>query len=78
VDEIWKSNMIKPILIVVVMVKLAVSLNNRKNLCGINYCVCVPQVYKSTICNDVMQHNYCPRGMFCAFAHSEGKLLVLS
>ncbi|XP_074099051.1 RING finger protein unk isoform X8 [Cotesia typhae] len=28
-----------------------------------------PEIYKSTKCNDVQQAGYCPRGVFCAFAH---------
>lgn len=30
-----------------------------------------PEIYKSTKCNDIQQTNHCPRGPFCAFAHSE-------
>ncbi|CAG5051743.1 unnamed protein product [Parnassius apollo] len=30
-----------------------------------------PEIYKSTKCNDVQQAGYCPRGLFCAFAHVE-------
>jgi hypothetical protein len=30
-----------------------------------------PEIYKSTKCNDVQQSGYCPRGVFCAFAHVE-------
>ncbi|XP_017494249.1 PREDICTED: RING finger protein unkempt-like, partial [Rhagoletis zephyria] len=30
-----------------------------------------PEIYKSTKCNDIQQSNHCPRGPFCAFAHSE-------
>ncbi|KAL7667974.1 hypothetical protein ACOME3_008695 [Neoechinorhynchus agilis] len=30
-----------------------------------------PEIYKTTKCNDIVQHMYCPRGTFCAFAHSE-------
>lgn len=33
-----------------------------------------PEIYKSTKCNDVQQSGYCPRGVFCAFAHVERKL----
>lgn len=38
-----------------------------------------PEIYKSTKCNDIQQSNYCPRGPFCAFAHSEssGKFLCM-
>lgn len=32
-----------------------------------------PEIYKSTKCNDVQQSGYCPRGVFCAFAHVERK-----
>lgn len=28
-----------------------------------------PEIYKSTKCNDVQQQGYCPRSVFCAFAH---------
>lgn len=28
-----------------------------------------PEIYKSTKCNDVQTAGYCPRGVFCAFAH---------
>lgn len=31
------------------------------------------KIYKSTKCNDMQQHGYCPRGPFCAFAHTDGK-----
>lgn len=34
-----------------------------------------PEIYKSTKCNDVQQAGYCPRGVFCAFAHVERKYL---
>lgn len=30
-----------------------------------------PEIYKSTKCNDIQQSGHCPRGPFCAFAHSE-------
>ncbi|CAD7091414.1 unnamed protein product [Hermetia illucens] len=30
-----------------------------------------PEIYKSTKCNDVQQAGYCPRSVFCAFAHVE-------
>ncbi|XP_037964626.2 RING finger protein unkempt [Plutella xylostella] len=30
-----------------------------------------PEIYKSTKCNDVQQAGYCPRALFCAFAHVE-------
>uniref|UniRef100_A0A914XE91 C3H1-type domain-containing protein n=1 Tax=Plectus sambesii TaxID=2011161 RepID=A0A914XE91_9BILA len=33
-----------------------------------------PEIYKSTKCNDMLQHGYCPRGPFCAFAHNDGTL----
>ena len=29
------------------------------------------QIYKSTKCHDLQRNEYCPRGPFCAFAHSE-------
>jgi hypothetical protein len=32
-----------------------------------------PEIYKSTRCNDVQQSGYCPRGVFCAFAHVDRK-----
>ena len=32
------------------------------------------EVYKSTKCNDVLQTGKCPRGPFCAFAHSDQEL----
>ncbi|XP_050298440.1 putative E3 ubiquitin-protein ligase UNKL [Anthonomus grandis grandis] len=35
-----------------------------------------PEIYKSTKCNDVQQSGYCPRGVFCAFAHVEQELGV--
>ncbi|GFG31266.1 hypothetical protein Cfor_03270 [Coptotermes formosanus] len=34
-----------------------------------------PEIYKSTKCNDVQTAGYCPRGVFCAFAHVERKFL---
>uniref|UniRef100_A0A3Q3KS33 Unk like zinc finger n=1 Tax=Mastacembelus armatus TaxID=205130 RepID=A0A3Q3KS33_9TELE len=30
-----------------------------------------PEIYKSTKCNDMRQTGYCPRGPFCAFAHTQ-------
>ncbi|KRZ48985.1 RING finger protein unkempt -like protein, partial [Trichinella nativa] len=36
-----------------------------------------PEIYKSTKCNDMIQHGYCPRGSFCAFAHTEGEVCTL-
>lgn len=36
-----------------------------------------PEIYKSTKCNDVQQAGYCPRSVFCAFAHVERKTLSL-
>jgi hypothetical protein len=33
-----------------------------------------PEIYKSTKCNDMLQHGYCPRGPFCAFAHTDAEL----
>ncbi|XP_017770912.1 PREDICTED: RING finger protein unkempt [Nicrophorus vespilloides] len=35
-----------------------------------------PEIYKSTKCNDVQQAGYCPRGVFCAFAHVEQEMSV--
>lgn len=37
-----------------------------------------PEIYKSTKCNDVQQAGYCPRGVFCAFAHVEREFYILS
>jgi len=34
-----------------------------------------PEIYKSTKCNDVQQAGYCPRSVFCAFAHVERKYI---
>ncbi|CDW52013.1 Zinc finger protein [Trichuris trichiura] len=28
-------------------------------------------IYKSSKCNDMLQHGYCPRSSFCAFAHTD-------
>lgn len=36
-----------------------------------------PEIYKSTKCNDVQQSGYCPRGVFCAFAHVERKYILI-
>ncbi|KAL1236732.1 RING finger protein unkempt [Trichinella pseudospiralis] len=36
-----------------------------------------PEIYKSNKCNDMIQHGYCPRGSFCAFAHTEGEICTL-
>lgn len=33
-----------------------------------------PEIYKSTKCNDVQQQGYCPRSVFCAFAHVQCEL----
>lgn len=33
-----------------------------------------PEIYKSTKCNDVQQQGYCPRSVFCAFAHVQCKI----
>ncbi|KFD72265.1 hypothetical protein M514_01320 [Trichuris suis] len=33
-----------------------------------------PEIYKSSKCNDMLQHGYCPRSSFCAFAHTDGEL----
>lgn len=38
----------------------------------------IPQIYKSTRCNDMRQTGLCPRGPFCAFAHVESKYLMPS
>ncbi|XP_058813363.1 RING finger protein unkempt homolog isoform X2 [Topomyia yanbarensis] len=35
-----------------------------------------PEIYKSTKCNDVQQAGYCPRSVFCAFAHVEPYVLA--
>jgi len=32
------------------------------------------EIYKSTKCNDMVQTGYCPRGLFCAFAHVEQEM----
>lgn len=37
-----------------------------------------PEIYKSTKCNDVQQAGYCPRSVFCAFAHVERKWYTVS
>jgi len=37
-----------------------------------------PEIYKSTKCNDVQQAGYCPRGVFCAFAHVDRMYLHCS
>lgn len=34
-----------------------------------------PEIYKSTKCNDVQTAGYCPRSVFCAFAHVERKFI---
>lgn len=36
-----------------------------------------PEIYKSTKCNDVQQAGYCPRSVFCAFAHVERKFFPI-
>lgn len=33
-----------------------------------------PEIYKSTKCHDVQTARYCPRGVFCAFAHVEHEM----
>ncbi|EGT49408.1 hypothetical protein CAEBREN_08203 [Caenorhabditis brenneri] len=33
-----------------------------------------PEIYKSTKCSDILENGYCPRGVFCAFAHHEEEL----
>ncbi|XP_025420348.1 RING finger protein unkempt isoform X3 [Sipha flava] len=35
-----------------------------------------PEIYKSTKCNDVQQAGYCPRGVFCAFAHIDQEMII--
>ncbi|XP_037950971.1 RING finger protein unkempt isoform X1 [Teleopsis dalmanni] len=35
-----------------------------------------PEIYKSTKCNDVQQAGYCPRSVFCAFAHVEPYIIT--
>uniref|UniRef100_A0A182LY08 C3H1-type domain-containing protein n=1 Tax=Anopheles culicifacies TaxID=139723 RepID=A0A182LY08_9DIPT len=35
-----------------------------------------PEIYKSTKCNDVQQAGYCPRSVFCAFAHVEPYIVM--
>uniref|UniRef100_A0A2C9H883 RING finger protein unkempt n=1 Tax=Anopheles quadriannulatus TaxID=34691 RepID=A0A2C9H883_ANOQN len=35
-----------------------------------------PEIYKSTKCNDVQQAGYCPRSVFCAFAHVEPYMVM--
>jgi E3 ubiquitin-protein ligase UNKL len=35
-----------------------------------------PEIYKSTKCNDVQQQGYCPRSVFCAFAHVQCNLFL--
>ncbi|VIO87115.1 Uncharacterized protein BM_BM2576 [Brugia malayi] len=35
-----------------------------------------PEIYKSTKCNDMLDHGYCPRAVFCAFAHHDSELHV--
>ncbi|XP_044008883.1 putative E3 ubiquitin-protein ligase UNKL isoform X2 [Aphidius gifuensis] len=37
-----------------------------------------PEIYKSTKCNDVQQAGYCPRGVFCAFAHVDREFTILN
>lgn len=36
-----------------------------------------PEIYKSTKCNDVQQQGYCPRSVFCAFAHVQCEFELL-
>ncbi|GAB6021376.1 hypothetical protein CHUAL_003983 [Chamberlinius hualienensis] len=33
-----------------------------------------PEIYKSSKCNDMQQTGYCPRGVFCAFAHVDQEI----
>lgn len=35
-----------------------------------------PEIYKSTKCNDMLEHGYCPRAVFCAFAHHNSEMHV--
>ncbi|KAF6198806.1 hypothetical protein GE061_006829 [Apolygus lucorum] len=35
-----------------------------------------PEIYKSTKCNDVQTAGYCPRGVFCAFAHVDQEMAI--
>ncbi|KAL1116016.1 hypothetical protein AAG570_005511 [Ranatra chinensis] len=35
-----------------------------------------PEIYKSTKCNDVQTAGYCPRGVFCAFAHVDQEMSI--
>ncbi|CAJ0948923.1 unnamed protein product, partial [Mesorhabditis belari] len=35
-----------------------------------------PEIYKSTKCNDMLEHGYCPRAVFCAFAHHDSEMHV--
>ncbi|MFH4984281.1 hypothetical protein AB6A40_010990 [Gnathostoma spinigerum] len=35
-----------------------------------------PEIYKSTKCNDIVEHGYCPRAVFCAFAHHESEFHI--
>ncbi|XP_034935015.1 RING finger protein unkempt isoform X2 [Chelonus insularis] len=37
-----------------------------------------PEIYKSTKCNDVQQAGYCPRGVFCAFAHVDREFTMIN
>ncbi|KAK0169931.1 hypothetical protein PV328_010559 [Microctonus aethiopoides] len=37
-----------------------------------------PEIYKSTKCNDVQQAGYCPRGVFCAFAHVDREFALIN
>ncbi|XP_074099047.1 RING finger protein unk isoform X4 [Cotesia typhae] len=37
-----------------------------------------PEIYKSTKCNDVQQAGYCPRGVFCAFAHVDREFTLIN
>ncbi|XP_067208205.1 RING finger protein unkempt isoform X8 [Linepithema humile] len=37
-----------------------------------------PEIYKSTKCNDVQQAGYCPRGVFCAFAHVDRECTLVN
>ncbi|KAF2366836.1 Zinc finger CCCH-type [Trinorchestia longiramus] len=36
-----------------------------------------PEIYKSSKCNDIQQTGYCPRGVFCAFAHVDQEMTAV-
>uniref|UniRef100_A0A0K8SJZ4 C3H1-type domain-containing protein n=1 Tax=Lygus hesperus TaxID=30085 RepID=A0A0K8SJZ4_LYGHE len=35
-----------------------------------------PEIYKSTKCKDIKTVGYCPRGVFCAFAHDDQEMSI--